>query len=221
MNAKGRTAVHWPHLHKEVYLTLYGKRYDAIWTFEPLATGTAILVSSIPFYALVVLQGTHPKVILHSMIKTVRQLVLPVLTVSFIMAFAYLYNYSGIAYTIGLTLSSVGKAFPFLSAWLGWFACFLSGSDTSANSLFGNLQVVAARQIGLSEILMASTNSSGAITSKMISPQNLTTGVITIGLQGKEGQVLRRTILHSIFMVCIVGAMACVQQYGIPGIIPP
>jgi lactate permease len=137
------------------------------------------------------------------------------------MAFAYLYNYSGIAYTIGLTLSSVGKAFPFLSAWLGWFACFLSGSDTSANSLFGNLQVVAAREIGLSAILMASTNSSGAICSKMISPQNLTTGVSTIGLQGQEGRVLRRTILHSIFMVCIVGAMACVQQYGIPGIIPP
>jgi lactate permease len=167
------------------------------------------------------LQGTPPKVIGLAMVKTVRQLVFPILTVSFIMAFAYLYNYSGIAYTVGLTLSSVGRAFPFLSAWLGWLACFLSGSDTSANSLFGNLQVVAARQIGLSEILMASTNSSGAITSKMISPQNLTTGVITIGLQGKEGQVLRKTILHSIFMVCIVGAMACVQQYGIPGIIPP
>jgi glycolate permease len=137
------------------------------------------------------------------------------------MALAYLYNYSGLVFSIGLCLSSVGRAFPFLSAWLGWLACFLSGSDTSANSLFGNLQVVAAREIGLSAILMASTNSSGAITSKMISPQNLTTGVSTIGLQGKEGVVLRRTILHSIFMVCLVGAIACVEQYGIPGIIPP
>ncbi|KAL7315468.1 hypothetical protein PS15m_004683 [Mucor circinelloides] len=217
----GRTAVQWPHLHQQVYLTLYGKRYDAIWTFEPLATGTAILVSAIPFCGLVLWNGSHPRVFWHALKQTVTQLFLPVLTVSFIMAFAYLYNYSGIAYTIGLTLSSVGKAFPFLSAWLGWFACFLSGSDTSANSLFGNLQVVAAREIGLSAILMASTNSSGAICSKMISPQNLTTGVSTIGLQGQEGRVLRKTILHSIFMVCIVGAMACVQQYGIPGIIPP
>lgn len=216
----GRTAVHWPNLHQRVYLTLYGKKYDAIWTFEPLATGTAILVSSIPFACLVLWNGSHPRVFWIAFKKTATQLFLPILTVSFIMAFAYLYNYSGIAYTIGLTLSSVGKAFPFLSAWLGWFACFLSGSDTSANSLFGNLQVVAAREIGLSAILMASTNSSGAITSKMISPQNLTTGVSTIGLQGKEGQVLRRTILHSIFMVCLVGAIACVQQYGIPGIIP-
>ncbi|KAI8055564.1 lactate permease [Gilbertella persicaria] len=217
----GRIAVHWPHLHQEVYLTLYGKRYDAIWTFEPLATGTAILISSIPFMGLVLLNGSHPRVFWIALRITAKQLFLPVLTVSFIMAFAYLYNYSGIVYTVGLTLSSVGRAFPFLSAWLGWLACFLSGSDTSANSLFGNLQVVAANQIGLSAVLMASTNSSGAITSKMISPQNLTTGVSTIGLQGQEGRVLRRTILHSIFMVCLVGAMACVQQYGIPGIIPP
>lgn len=151
----GRTAVHWPNLHQRVYLTLYGKKYDAIWTFEPLATGTAILVSSIPFSCLVLWNGSHPRVFWIALKKTVKQLFLPVLTVSFIMAFAYLYNYSGIAYTIGLTLSSVGKAFPFLSAWLGWFACFLSGSDTSANSLFGNLQVVAAREIGLSAILMA------------------------------------------------------------------
>ncbi|KAI8338849.1 lactate permease [Blakeslea trispora] len=216
----GKVQVRWPHLHQEVYLTLYGKRYDAIWTFEPLATGTAILISSIPFMGLVLLNGSHPRVFWASLVITAKQLFLPILTVSFIMAFAYLYNYSGIAYTVGLTLSSVGRGFPFLSAWLGWLACFLSGSDTSANSLFGNLQVVAANQIGLSAVLMASTNSSGAITSKMISPQNLTTGVSTIGLQGQEGRVLRRTILHSIFMVCIVGAIACVQQYGMPGIIP-
>ncbi|CEI87443.1 Putative Lactate permease [Rhizopus microsporus] len=220
VNSHGRVLVHWPHLHQEVYLTLYQKKYDAIWTFEPLATGTAILVSAIPFCALVLWNGSHPRVFWMALRDTAKQLFLPILTVSFIMAFAYLYNYSGIAYTIGLTLSSVGRAFPFLSAWLGWFACFLSGSDTSANSLFGNLQVVAAKEIGLSAILMASTNSSGAITSKMISPQNLTTGVSTIGLQGQEGRVLRRTIFHSVFMVCLVGAMACVQQYGIPGIIP-
>lgn len=114
----------------------------------------------------------------------------------------------------------MGKAFPFVSAWLGWIACFLSGSDTSANSLFGNLQVVTAREIGLSAILMAATNSSSAVTSKMISPQNLTTGVSTIGMQGQEGHILRRTILHSIGMCCVMGVMACIQQYLIPGIIP-
>lgn len=236
----GRIAVKWPHLHQEVYITLYGKKYDAIWNFEPLATGTAILVAFFPFAGLVLWNGSHPRVFWIALKRTGKQLFYPDLTVSFIMAFAYLYNYSGIAYTIGLTLSSVGRAFPFLSAWLGWvgklelnlfvciclltiyiLACFLSGSDTSANSLFGNLQVVAARELGLSAVLMAATNSTGAVTSKMISPQNLTTGVSTIGLQGQEGKILRRTILHSIFMVCLVGSIACIQQYGIPQMIPP
>lgn len=120
-------------------------------------------------------------------------------------------------YTIGLTLSSVGKAFPFLSAWLGWLACCLSGSDTSANSLFGNLQVVAAREIGLSAVLMASTNSSAAVTAKMVSPQNLTTGVSTVQMQGKEGHIFRKTVLHSIIMCCAIGVMAMIQQFGTPG----
>ncbi|CAO0792467.1 unnamed protein product [Mucor circinelloides] len=208
----GQVNVPWPHLHE--------KKYDAIWGFQPLATGTAILVSTLPFSALILVHGVHPRIFPEALRDTAVQLYKPVITVSFIMAFAYLLNYSGIVYTIGYQLSSVGRAFPFLSAWLGWIACFLSGSDTSANSLFGNLQVVAAREIGLSTVLMAATNSAGAITSKMVSPQNLTTGVSTIGLQGKEGQILRRTLLHSIGMCCIMGAMACIQQYLLPGMIP-
>ncbi|ORX55785.1 lactate permease [Hesseltinella vesiculosa] len=220
-SAVGQVAVHWPNLHERVWITLYGQKYAAIWNFQPMATGTAILVSGIPFHIIVMLRGHPPKIFAQALVRTVKQLVSPVFTVSFIIALAYLYNFSGIAYTVGLTLSSVGRAFPFLSAWLGWLACFLSGSDTSANSLFGNLQVVAAREIGLSTVLMAATNSSGAVCSKMISPQNLTTGVTTIGLRGKEGLVLRRTILHSIIMVCCIGVIACVEQYGIPGIIPP
>ncbi|KAI7886952.1 lactate permease [Lichtheimia hyalospora FSU 10163] len=217
----GAVHVFWPQLHHRVWLTLYGERYAATWDFQPLATGTAILVANIPFTCIVLLYGAKPKIIPRALWDTVKQLWLPILTVSFIMALAYLYNYSGMVYTIGLTLSSVGNAFPFLSAWLGWLACFLSGSDTSANSLFGNLQVVAARQIGLSAVLMASTNSSGAVTSKMISPQNLTTGVSTLGMQGKEGYIFRRTVLHSIFMCAIMGAIASIQQFGTPGIIPP
>ncbi|CAO3645424.1 unnamed protein product [Mucor hiemalis] len=222
VSSQGQVNVQWPHLHQQVWLTLYGKKYDAIWGFQPLGTGTAISVASIPFSGILILfNGVHVRIFPAALKDTVVQLYKPIITVSFIMAFAYLFNYSGIVYTIGFQLASVGKAFPFLSAWLGWVACFLSGSDTSANSLFGNLQVVAAREIGLSAVLMAATNSSGAITSKMISPQNLTTGVSTIGLQGHEGRILRRTILHSIFLCCIMGAIACIQQYAIPGIIPP
>jgi len=81
--------------HAKVWLTLYGKKYDAIWGFQPLATGTAILVSTIPFSALVMLHGVHPRIFPKALKDTAVQLYRPVVTVSFIMAFAYLLNYSG------------------------------------------------------------------------------------------------------------------------------
>jgi lactate permease len=133
---------------------------------------------------------------------------------------AYLYNYSGMAYTLGMAVASVGAVFPFFSVFLGWIACFLSGSDTSSNALFGNLQVVAARQLNLSPVLMAATNSSGAVMSKMISPQNVTTGVSTTTLVGKEGLIVRRTFLHSIILAILLGLLVMAQQYLFPGIIP-
>jgi lactate permease len=137
-----------------------------------------------------------------------------------IIGMAYLYNYSGMAYTLGMAVASVGAVFPFFSVFLGWIACFLSGSDTSSNALFGNLQVVAARQLNLSPVLMAATNSSGAVMSKMISPQNVTTGVSTTTLVGKEGLIVRRTFLHSIILAILLGLLVMAQQYLFPGIIP-
>ncbi len=137
-----------------------------------------------------------------------------------ILGVAYLYNYSGMAYTLGLAISNVGAIFPFFSVFLGWIACFLSGSDTSSNALFGNLQVVAARQLGLSPVLMAATNSSGAVMSKMILPQNVTTGVLTTELVGKEGLIIRHTFFHSIILAVILGIIVMLQQYVVPGVIP-
>ncbi|OZJ03229.1 hypothetical protein BZG36_03441 [Bifiguratus adelaidae] len=208
-------------LNNQVYLTLYNKKYAALYAFQPLATGTCILCSAILFFILLMATGHKPIILWWSIRDLFHQLFFPIITVMFIIALAYLFNYSGIAYSMGLALSSVGKAFPFLSVFLGWIACFLSGSDTSSNALFGNLQVVAARQIGLSPILMAAANSSGAVMSKMISPQNLTTGVSTIGLRGQEGKILRRTFFHSLILVSLLGALNCFEQYVIPGIIPP
>ncbi|HEY5004853.1 MAG TPA: L-lactate permease, partial [Ktedonobacteraceae bacterium] len=110
--------------------------------------------------------------------------------------------------------------FPFFSVFLGWIACFLSGSDTSSNALFGNLQVVAARQLNLSPVLMAASNSSGAVMSKMISPQTVTTGVSTSTLVGKEGLIVARTFKHSIFLAVLLGLLVMAQQYLFPWIIP-
>ena len=96
----------------------------------------------------------------------------------------------------------------------------LSGSDTSGNALFGNLQVVAARQLGLDPVLFAATNSSTGVMGKMISPQNIATGVSVINMGGQEGAVFARTFLHSIALTILLGLLVAVQQYIIPSVIP-
>jgi len=162
----------------------------------------------------------RPKVLLQTGTRTLSQLRLPGLTVLFIVALAYLYNYSGMAYTLGAAVAHAGAVFPLLSSFLGWVACFLSGSDTASNLLFGNLQVAAAHQLHLSPVLLAATNSSGAVAGKMISPQNIAIGVTTVGLIGQEGKVLHSTFWHSVLLAAIIGLIACLQAYFIPGMVP-
>ncbi len=215
--AIGAQAVQWPGLHKAVFITLYKTPYAAIWAFQPLATGTAILLSAIITAAFV---GVGPVRFLRAAWDTWRQSRLAILTVMLIVGLAYLMNYSGINYTLGLGVASVGAVFPLVSAFLGWVAVFLSGSDTSGNALFGNLQVVAANQLGLSPVLIAATNSSGGVMGKMISPQNIATGVSVVGLQGREGVVFARTFIHSIVLTILLGVIVVIQQYVVPGVIP-
>ena len=218
--SNGQQLIKWPGLHNQVFLTLYNKPYAAVYTFQPLGTGTAILLAVIITAIVMISTGSSPSIVSQAFTDTWRQLRFAILTVMLIIGLAYLYNYSGMAYTLGLTISKVGVIFPFFSVFLGWIACFLSGSDTSSNALFGNLQVVAARQLNLSPVLMAASNSSGAVMSKMISPQNVTTGVSTTTLVGKEGLIVRRTFLHSIILASLLGVIVMLQQYAVPGIIP-
>ncbi len=212
--------IKWPDLDNLVFLTLYNKAYAAVYTFQPLGTGTAILLTVVLTALVMIAAGSKPEIFLQSLTDTWVQLRFAILTVMLIVGLAYLFNYSGMAYTLGLAISKVGGIFPFFSVFLGWIACFLSGSDTSSNALFGNLQVVAAKQLNLSPVLMAATNSSGAVMSKMISPQNVTTGVSTSALVGKEGLVVAQTFKHSIILAVILGVIVMIQQYLIPGIIP-
>ena len=150
-----------------------------------------------------------------------KQILLPALTVVAIVGLAFLMNYSGMAYTLGLGVASAGVFFPLVSAFLGWLAVFLSGSDSSGNALFGNLQVVAANKLGFDPVLMAATNSSGGVFAKMISPQNIATGVAISGLQGQEATIFARTFLHSILLTVLLGLLVCLQQFVWPWMIPP
>ncbi|HEV2493868.1 MAG TPA: L-lactate permease [Terriglobia bacterium] len=214
---KGQMALAVPHLHNAVFITLYGRRYAAVYVFQPLAAGTAALTAT--FLTALVFRA-RPAAVLRAGVTTLKQLRLPSLTVALIVALAYLYNYSGMAYTLGAALARLGWLFPFVSGFLGWTACFLSGSDTASNLLFGNLQVAAAHQLGLNPVLLAATNSSGAVTGKMISPQNIAVGVTTVGLVGQEGSVLRSTVWHSVLLASALSVLAFLQAYWLKWMIP-
>ncbi len=217
VNLAGQVTVHWPRLHEEVFITVYDKPYAANWTFQPLGTGTAILSATV-LTAFVV--GLKPRQVSAVLLSSLAQIRLPALTTTLIVGLAYLMNYSGMTYTLGVGAASAGMLFPLLSAFLGWLAVALSGSDTSGNALFGNLQVVAARQLDLNPVLMAATNSSGGVFGKMISPQNISTGTATTELRGKEGDVFARTFKHSLILTFLLGLLVLLQQYVFPWMIP-
>jgi lactate permease len=213
----GQNIIAWPGLNNKVFITLYHKNYAAAWGFQPLTTGTAILVSALMTAVIV---GLSIRQFLSAIVATWKQSRIAILTVALILGLAYLMNYSGLTYTLGLGAASVGVLFPILSPFLGWVAVFLSGSDTSGNALFGNLQVVAAHQLGLNPVLMAASNSSGGVMGKMISPQNIATGVSVTNLKGQEGVVFARTFKHSLFLTLLVGLLVVLQQYVVPWMIP-
>ncbi len=217
VSAFGQRLIPWPGLHNQVFISLYGKPYAATWAFQPLASGTAILLSAIITAGLV---GVGPGRFAQAIAITWRQSRIAILTVALIIGLAYLMNYSGLNYTLGLGVASVGIVFPLVSAFLGWVAVFLSGSDTSGNALFGNLQVVAAHQLGLNPVLIAATNSSGGVMGKMISPQNIATGVSVTRLKGQEGVVFARTFKHSVALTLMLGLLVLLEQYVVPWIIP-
>ena len=213
----GDVKIHWPGLDNTVFISLYSKPYAAIWDFQPLGTGTAILLS-----AIITAAWTRTGVgdFLGCVARTWQQTRIAIVTVMMIVGLAFLLNYSGMSYTLGLGVASIGAFFPLVSAFLGWIAVFLSGSDTSGNALFGNLQVVAAKQLNLNPVLMAATNSSGGVMGKMISPQNIATGVSTTDLKGQEGVVFARTFWHSVLLTLLLGILVLLQQHVLSWMIP-
>lgn len=218
LTSRSQFNVPWPGLHNAIAITLYhDKPYAAIWAFQPLATGTAVLVACL---ITCVLFRVSPAALAGCVVQTLRQVRLAVVTVMLIIALAYLMNYSGLAYTLGLGAAWTGRLFILFSPFLGWIAVSLSGSDASGNALFGNLQVVAARQLNFNPILFAATNSSGGVMGKMISPQNLATGASLTQLKGQEGAIFARTFVHSIVLTLVLAALVVVQQFLIPGVIP-
>ena len=192
--------------------------YGAVYAFNWFsATGTAIVIAAIISIALLRLK---PATALQTARETLRELALPIYSIGMVLAFAFIANYSGLSATLALALAHTGKAFTFFSPFLGWIGVFLTGSDTSANALFGALQATTAQQLGLPEVLTVAANTTGGVTGKMISPQSIAIACAAVGLAGKESDLFRFTVKHSLIFAAIIGAMTTLQAYVLPWMIP-
>jgi len=181
------------------------------------AAGTSLFIASIITAAVL---GVSPGKFISIFRKTVIQLIKPLITIPCVLGLAYIMNYSGMSSTLGLFLSGTGSLFPFFSPFLGWLGVFLTGSDTSANALFGNLQAVTGTQVGVDPTLTVAANSSGGVCGKMISPQSIAVATAASGLVGKEGDLFSFTVKHSLILAVIVGVMTYLQAYFLTWMIP-
>ena len=213
----------WPGLHNAVQIVPPVAKtpgpYAAPYRFDWLsASGTACLIVSVISAFLL---GMSPAKLVRVFFRTVRQLALAELTIASVMGLAYLMNYSGATGTLGLAFAATGVLFPFFSAWLGWLGVFLTGSDTSANALFGNLQVVTANQLQMNPVLMAASNSAGGVMGKMISLTSVAVASAATGMaRDDEARLFRFTIRHSVTLATVIGLIVIFYAYLAPQLAP-
>lgn len=192
--------------------------YDAVYRFDWFsATGTAILIAAL---LAIVLLRMRPAQALATFGETLKELRTPIYSIGMVLAFAFIANYSGLSATLALALAHTGGAFTFFSPFLGWLGVFLTGSDTSANALFAALQANTALQIGVPEVLLVAANTTGGVTGKMISPQSIAIACAAVGLAGRESDLFRFTVKHSLIFCVMVGIITTLQAYVLPWMIP-
>ena len=184
------------------------------------ATGTALLLAGI---ASVIGLGVGFRRALTIYGETILRVRISLLTIAVMMALGFTTRYSGTDTTMGLAMAGTGWLFPFFSPLIGWLGVALTGSDTSSNVLFGNLQKVSAEQLGFSPVLMAASNSSGGVMGKMIDAQSIVVASVATGGHPDSpsaGTILRTVFWHSIALAVLVGLVVMLQAYVWPGIVP-
>jgi glycolate permease/lactate permease len=208
-------------VQREVPVVAASSPYPLTYRLDFLAAaGTLVFLAALLAFVPMLIFGVDPNALATTMGKTVRQLRLPVITIAFILSIATVMNYSGMTSSMALALAKTGVMFPFFAAWLGMIGVFLTGSDTSSNTLFGPLQATTAKLSGLDPVLMAATNSSAGVMGKMISPQNLSVGAAGVGAVGREGEILAKVIVHSLILTTLMGIVAMLQAYVLPWMVP-
>jgi lactate permease len=221
--ATGRNIINMPGLHNLITrmppVTPQPSLYGAPFTFNWLtASGSACFLAIL---ATALVLRVRPAKLVSAYVDTFKQLKFALVTIASMLGLAYLMNYSGMTSTLGLELAGTGKAFPFFSAVVGWLGVFLTGSDTSANALFGNLQVVTATALGLNPILTASVNSAAGVMGKMISVQSIAVAVAATGMSREdEGRLFRFTIKHSVLLMLVMAMLSLMYAYVFPGAVP-
>jgi lactate permease len=215
--------INWPGLHNTIArmppIVAQATPYAAVFNFSWLsASGTACLFATF-FAALAV--GMSPARYVRTIAHTAKQLALAELTLAAVLAMAYVMNYSGATATLGLAFATTGVVFPFFSALLGWLGVFLTGSDTSANALFGTLQVVTANKLGMNPALMAGANSAGGVMGKMISLTSIAVAAAATSMKREDESLLFRfTFKHSVLLASLIGVVVMFYTYVMPSWAP-
>lgn len=216
-NAFGQLQFEMPGLHNAIK-DLQGNPLPHLFRFNYLsAAGTSILLSAL--IAIPVL-GLTFKVAWKVFLATLDQLKFSIVTVGAVLGFAYILNDSGITITLASVLANTGVLFPFFAPVLGWLGVFITGSDTSANALFGKLQSATATSIGIDPVVTVAANASGGVVGKMISPQSIAVASAAGNLVGRESDLFRFTVKHSFFMLMLICLLVLGQAYLFPQIIP-
>jgi L-lactate transport len=206
----------WPLLHNQIQRmppvlsrpALYAAVYQVNWLS---AAGTACMFATL---GSVLLLRMSIKDFAALMLAVGRQLFLPTITVTSVLSMAFVMNYCGATGTLGLAFAGSGVLFPFFSPLLGWLGVFLTGSDTSANALFGSLQVLSAGRLGFNPVLMAAANSAGGVMGKMISLQTIAVATAATGLSvSDQSRLFRFTLRHSIILTAAIGLEVLLYAY--------
>ena len=212
-----------PLLHNAIErippVTAAPSRYAAVYVFNWLSSaGTATFLAAL---LAALWTGVRVGRFASLMVGTLRRLLVPELTFASVLALAYVMNYSGATATLGLSLARTGVLFPFFSAFLGWLGVFLTGSDTSSNALFGNLQIISARALSLNPVLVAAVNSTAGVLGKMVSLQSIAVATAATGMpRDHEAKLFLFTLRHSLGLTVVMGLIAMLFAYFFVGAMP-
>jgi lactate permease len=188
------------------------------------SAGTAVLLASL--VSMVMLRMT-PRQILRVLQITVRQMKVPIPTIACMLGLSYVTRYAGMDATLGLAFANTGWLYPFFAAVLGWLGVFLTGTDAGSNALFGSLQKITATEVfhtgafthlslGQAQVLICTANSTGGVMGKMIDAQSICVATAATHQLGREADIFKAVVWHSIALATLVGLLTLLQAYVLP-----